>query len=80
MGHSISNSYNINNATNLNPNSYLKHATSDIIVLDPPIPAEIFNVINSLNPNKADGHDNVSTFFCKWVMRSLHLNYQNALK
>jgi len=78
ISHSISNSNNINNATNLNSNSCLKHAISETIVLDPHNPADSFNVINYryLNRNKTDGHDNVSTF----CLQLRHLNYQNTLK
>jgi len=80
IDHLISNSYNINNATNVNPNSYLKHAISDTIVLDPPTPAEIFNEIHSLNPSKADGNDNVSTFFLQMTNEIIAPKYQNTLK
>ena len=42
--------------------TFLKNSVSSI-VLDPPQPVEIFNVINSLNPHKAGGFDNISAAF-----------------
>ena len=45
--------------------TYLKHSISSTIVLDPPQPVEIFNVINSLNPHKASGYDNISAYFLR---------------
>ena len=34
-------------------------------MLTPPLPTEILNIIRSLNPNTASGHDNVSSFFLR---------------
>ena len=45
--------------------TYLKHSISSTIVLDPPQPVEIFSVINSLNPHKTSGYDNISAYFLK---------------
>ena len=42
---------------------FLKKTVSQTIVLDPPQPIEIFNVINSLNPHKASGYDSISSYF-----------------
>ena len=42
---------------------YLKHSTLETIVLDAPQPAEIYNLINTLNPSKASGKDDISPFF-----------------
>ena len=44
---------------------YLKNSVSNSIFLDPPQPMEIFNTINSLNLNKACGHDNISPYFLR---------------
>ena len=40
----------------------LKHFTLETIVLDAPQFAEIYNLINSLNPSKASGKDDISPF------------------
>ena len=42
---------------------YIKNSVSSSIVLHPPQPVEIFNVINSLNPHKACGFDSISAAF-----------------
>ena len=44
---------------------FLKKTVSQTIVLDLPQPIEIFNVINSLNPRKANGYDNISSYFLR---------------
>ena len=44
---------------------YLKHFTLETIVLDAPQPAEIYNLINLLNPSKASGKDDISPFFVR---------------
>ena len=44
---------------------FLKKTVSQTIVLDPPQPIEIFNVISSLNPHKATGYDNISSYFLR---------------
>ena len=44
---------------------YLKHSTLETIVLDAPQPAEIYNLINSLNPSKAGGKNDISPFFIR---------------
>ena len=43
--------------------TYLKNSVSSSVVLDPPQPVEIFNVINFLNPHKACGFDSISAAF-----------------
>ena len=42
---------------------YLKHSTLETIVLDAPQYAEIYNLINTVNPCKASGKDDISPFF-----------------
>ena len=42
---------------------YLKHSTLETIVLDAPQPTEIYNLINTLNPSKTRGKDDISPFF-----------------
>ena len=42
---------------------YIKHSTLETIVLDAPLPAEIYNLINTLNPSKASGKEDISLFF-----------------
>ena len=44
---------------------YLKHTTLATIVLDAPQPAEIYNLINTLNPSKPSGKDDIFSFFIK---------------
>ena len=36
-------------------------------MLTPPLPTEILNIIQSLNPNTATGYDNISSFFLRLV-------------
>ena len=43
--------------------SFLKNSVFDSIVLNPPQPNEIYNVINTLNTHKACGYDNISSYF-----------------
>ena len=45
--------------------SYLSNSVSQTIVLYQLSPFEIFNIINTLNPNKACGHDNIPSFFLR---------------
>jgi len=62
------NNYFVNNGqaiANSIDKSYLGKSISQTIILDPPKPVEIFNIINSLNPNKASGSDNISSFFLR---------------
>ena len=40
----------------------MKHPSLATIVLDAPQPAEIYNLINSLSPNKASGKDDIHSF------------------
>ena len=44
---------------------YLKHSTLETIILDAPQLAEIYNLINTLNPSKASGKDDISPFFIR---------------
>ena len=63
IGMTIAN--NVNKSDDSDFKSDLKHSISSTIVLDPPQPVEIFNVINSLNPNTASGYDNISAYFLR---------------
>ena len=45
--------------------TFLNNSKTQSIVLDPPQPIEIYNIINSLNINKACGYDNISSFFLR---------------
>ena len=45
--------------------TFLNNSITQSIVLDPPQPIEIYNIINSLNINKACGYDNISSFFLR---------------
>ena len=63
IGMTIAN--NVNKSDDSDFKTYLKHSISFTIVLDSPQPAEIFNVINSLNPHKASGYDNISAYFLR---------------
>ena len=44
---------------------YLKHSTLETTVSDAPQPAEIYNLINTLNPSKASEKDDISPFFIR---------------
>ena len=65
IGMTIAN--NVNKSDDSDFKSYLRHSISSTIVLDPPQPVEIFNVINSLNPHRASGYDNISAYFLRLV-------------
>ena len=56
---------NVNKSDDSDFKSYLEHSISSTILLDPPQPVEIFNVINSLNPHTASGYDNISAYFLR---------------
>ena len=56
---------NVNKSDDSDFKFYLKHSISSSIVLDPPQPVEIFNVINSLNPHTASGYDHISAYFLR---------------
>ena len=64
IGMTIANNVNISDDNDFK--TYLKHSISSTIVLDLPQPVEIFNVINSLNPHKASGYDNISAYFLRF--------------
>ena len=49
----------------INFTSYLQNPVSPTIVLNPPLPSEILNVINSLKSFKACGYDNIPAHFLK---------------
>ena len=51
------------NLLNLDLNLYLKNNVFTTIVLSSTQPAELFDIINSLNHNKACGYDNISSYF-----------------
>ena len=50
--------------------TYLPNSVSQIIVLSHPLPLEIYNIIKTLDHNKASGVDNISSFFLYWVLKS----------
>ena len=56
---------NVNKPDDSDFKTYLKHSIASTIVLDPPQPMKIFNVINSLSPHKASGYDNISAYFLR---------------
>ena len=62
IGRSIAQS--IRHSSEVNFKMFLKKTVSQTIVLDPPQPKEIFNVISSLNPHKATGYD-ISSYFLR---------------
>ena len=45
--------------------TFLNNSITQSIVLDPFQPIEIYNIINSININKACGYDNISSFFLR---------------
>ena len=61
IGHSIAN--NVNKPLHTDYTTYLRNPVLHSIVLDTPTAIEIFRLINSINPNKASGADNISPFF-----------------
>ena len=63
IGHSIAN--NINKPLHTDYTTYLKNPVLHSIDLDPPTSIEIFHLINSINPNKANGADNINPFFLR---------------
>ena len=44
---------------------YLRNSVINTIVLEPLQPIEVYNIINTLNPHKACGHENISPFFLR---------------
>ena len=56
-------SVNINNDTTFK--KYLKNSVINTIILDSPQTTEVYNIINSLIPHKAQGHDNISSHFLR---------------
>ena len=63
IGQKLSDSIKSNNKEDFR--KFLKNQTSNSICLTPPSAIEIFNTIMSLNPAKASGHDNISTYFLR---------------
>ena len=55
----------IRHSSEANFKMLLKKTVSQTIFLDQPQPIEIFNVINSLNPHKTSGYDNISSYFLR---------------
>ena len=45
--------------------TYLRNPILHSLVLDPPTAIEIFHLINSINPNKASGAENINLFFLR---------------
>ena len=64
IGKSIAKKAKSVNETNFK--TFLNDSITQSIGLDPPQPIEIYNIINSLNTNKASGYDNISSFFYEW--------------
>ena len=55
-------------ASNINKPLHTDYTTNPVLhslVLDPPTAIEIFHLINSINPNKASGADNINPFFLR---------------
>ena len=63
IGHSIVN--NINKPLHTDYTTYLRNPILHSLVLDPPTAIEILHLINSINPNKASGTDNINPFFLR---------------
>ena len=63
VAHSIARA--IDNTNNVKFTTYLKNSVPQTIVLTPPLPTEILNIIKSLNPNTGTGYDNISSFFLR---------------
>ena len=63
IGSSIAQSNRQSNEVNFK--TFFKKTVSQTIVLDPPQPIEIFNVIDSFNPHKATGYDHISSYFLR---------------
>ena len=63
IGHTIANA--IDNTDNVKFTSYLKNSVPQTIVLTPPLPTEILNIIKSLYPNTATGYDYISSFLLR---------------
>ena len=63
IGHLIAN--NVNKFLHTEYTTYLRNPVLHSLVLDPPTAIEIFYLINSINPNKASGADNINPFFLR---------------
>ena len=53
------------NSSQLDFKKFLSNSVSQSIVLAPPHPAEIYNIIDSLDTSKACGHDNIPPYFLR---------------
>ena len=56
---------NTDSTNNQNFKTYLKNSVSQSIILDPPQPNKIYNIINCLNLHKATGHDIISSYLSR---------------
>ena len=56
---------NVNTLDSTDFRSFLKNSVSDLMVLDPPQPNEIYNSINTLNIHKACGYDDIFSYFLR---------------
>ena len=63
IAHSIARA--IDNTNDVKFTIYLKNSVPQTIVLTPPLPTEILNIIKSLNPNTGTGYDNISSFLLR---------------
>ena len=61
----VNNSSHSINSSQLDFKKFLSNSVSQSIVLAPPHPAEIYNIINSLDTSKACGHDNIPPYFLR---------------
>ena len=59
---------------------YLRNSVINAIVLEPPQSIEVYNIINTLNPHKACGHDNISLFFLRIESEVLAKLYFHVFK
>ena len=64
IGVSLAKKAKLVNETNFK--TFLNVSITQSIVLDPPQPIEIYDIINSLNINVASGYDNISSFVYEW--------------
>ena len=53
----------IDNTDNVKFTTYLRNFVPQTIVLTPPLPTEILNIIKSLNSNTVTSYDKISSFF-----------------
>ena len=65
IGESIAKNATDNSVSESAFTKYLRNSEINTIVLEPPQPIEVYDIINTLNPHKACGHDNISPFFLR---------------